>query len=144
MDAKGKRAATDTEVAKIEKEMRDALVGKKIRWSLAIAGVRDDGEVDLEQFYGNEDGKVAEGPDAGKRRRKLYLRVYLEAERDAVRVDDEIPRAKASKGSRFTLERKVIEVNIRQRDANWSSPDRYTNTVDVLDTFCVDIIVQRQ
>src|SRR5882724_7945217 len=29
IDAKGNRAATDTEVAKIEKEMRDALVGKK-------------------------------------------------------------------------------------------------------------------
>jgi hypothetical protein len=143
LDAKGNRAATDAEVAKIEKEMRDAIVGKEIHWSMIIAGVRDDGEVDLEQFHGKDDGKVPEGPDAGKPRRKLYFRVYLEAEVDAVRVGNEITREQARKGSPFPLERKVIEANIRQRDSNWSSRNRYTNSVERLDTFCVDIIVQR-
>src|SRR5262245_19989031 len=33
LEAKGNRAATDAEVAKLEKEMRDALQEKTIRWS---------------------------------------------------------------------------------------------------------------
>src|ERR1043166_2722235 len=79
IDGKGNRAITDAEVAKVEKEMRDAMVGKKIRWSMIIAGVREEGEVDFAQFHGNDDGKIANGPDAGKPRRKLYLRLYFEA-----------------------------------------------------------------
>ncbi len=144
LEAKGNRAATDAEVAKLEQEMRDALQDKKIRWALVINGVRKDGEVDLEQFFGQDDGKVADGPDAGIRQRRLYLRVYLDAEGDAVRIGDEIKPNRANKGSRFTLQRTVIEANIRQRDKNWSSHNRWTDAVDRLDTFCVDIIVKRK
>jgi hypothetical protein len=144
LEAKGNRAATDAEVAKLEKEMRDALEGKQIRWSLVIEGVRDDGEVNLAQFFGKDDGRFKDGEDAGKKRRKLYMRIYLEGGGDEVRIGDEINRSQAAKGSRFTLQRKVIEVNIRQRDENWSSHNTWTDTVEVLDTFCVDIIVKRE
>jgi hypothetical protein len=124
--------------------MRDALQDKNVGWSLVIDGVRKDGEVDLEQFFGTDDGKVSDGPEAGKRRRKLYLRIYLDADGDAVRVGDEIKEQQAVKGNRFTLQRQVIEVNIRQRDTNWRSHNRWTDVVDFLDTFCVDIIVKRK
>lgn len=143
LEANGDRSATDAEVAKIEKELHAALQDKEVRWSLVISGVRQDGEVDLEQFYGAGDGKVQGGGDAGKPRRKLYFRIYLDADGDEVRVGDEIGQPEASKGNRFTLRRKVIETNIRQRDTNWSSPNRWTGVVDVLDTFCMDVIVKR-
>jgi len=144
LDAKGDRAATDAAVAKLEKELRDALQDKKVRWSLVIDGVRQDGEVDLEQFFGHDDSKVADGPEAGKRRRKLYLRIYLDAAGDEVRVGDEVKQEQAGKGNRFTLQRQVVEVGIRQRDTNWRSHNRWTDVVDVLDTFCVDLIVKRK
>ena len=143
LEAKG-AAAADAEVARLEKEMSDALEGKTIRWALAIDGVRPDGEVDLEQFFGKDDGKVTEGNEAGKLRHKLYFRIYLDAEPDAVRIGGEITREKARKGKRFTLERQVIETNIRKRDTNWSSRNRWTDVVDVLDTFCIDVIVKRK
>jgi hypothetical protein len=144
LEAKGNRGATDAEVAKLEKEMRDALQDKKIRWALVIDGVRQDGEVDLEQFFGKDDGKIPDGEEAGKRRRKLYFRIYLDGDGDEVRIGNEIDQQQAVKGNRFTLQRQVIEVNIRQRDTNWRSRNRWTDVVDVLDTFCVDIIVKRK
>lgn len=144
LEAKGDRKATDAEVAKLEKEMRDALQDKKIRWALVIDGVRKDGEVDLAQFFGKDDGKVTEGAEVGKLRRKLYFRIYLDADGDEVRIGGEITKDQAVKGSRFPLARTVIETNIRQRDTNWSSRNRWTDVVDVLDTFCVDIIVKRK
>jgi hypothetical protein len=144
LEAKGNRAATDAEVARLEKEMRDALQDKKLRWALVIDGVRQDGEVDLEQFFGKDDGKISDGKEAGKRRRRLTMRIYLDAGGDEVRIGDEITKEQAVKGSRFPLERQVIETNIRQRDTNWSSHNRWTGVVDVLDTFCVDIIVKRK
>jgi hypothetical protein len=144
LEAKGNRAAADAEVARLEKEMQGSLQDKKIRWSLVINGVRKDGEVDLEQFFGKDDGKVPDGKEAGKPRRKLYLRIYLDADGDEVRIGNEITRDQAVKGTRFTLKRQVIEANIRQRDTNWRSHNRWTDVVDVLDTFCVDIIVKRK
>jgi hypothetical protein len=144
LEAKGNRAATDAEVARLEKEMRDALLDKKVRWSLVISGVRNDGEVDLDQFFGKDDGKVPDGRDAGKRRRRLYMRIYLAEDGDEVRVGDEINQFQAAKGKSLTLQRRVIEVNIRQRDTNWSAYHQWTGVVDVLDTFCVDIIVKRR
>jgi hypothetical protein len=144
LEAKGDRKATDAEVARLEKEMRDALQDKKIRWALVIDGARKDGEVDLAQFFGNDDGKIPDGKEAGKKRRKLYMRVYLAADGDEVRIGDEIDAQQAMKGNTFTLERQVIETNIRQRDTNWRSRNLWTDVVDVLDTFCVDIIVKRK
>jgi hypothetical protein len=142
LEAKGNRAASDAMVGELDKEMHDALVGKKVRWMFVINGVQDDGEVDLEQFFGHDDGKVVDGPETGQRRRKLYLRIYLDAGGDEVRVGDEINQSQATKGSQFTLQRTVVEATIR-RDNNWTSPNRWTNVVDRLDTFCVDIIVKR-
>jgi hypothetical protein len=97
LEAKGNRAATDAEVARLEKEMRDALLDKKVRWSLVISGVRNDGEVDLDQFFGKDDGKVPDGRDAGKRRRRLYMRIYLAEDGDEVRIGDEINQFQAAR-----------------------------------------------
>ncbi len=147
LEAKGNPAAVDAEATKAEKELKDALLNKNIGWPFVVLGVQDDGEVDLEQFFGKDDGRFPVGDDpirAGKRRRKLYLRIFLDQGGDEVRVGDEITRAQAVKGSKFTLSRKVIEVNIRQRDVGWLSTDRYSDAVDILDTFCVDIIVARR
>jgi hypothetical protein len=144
LEAKGDRKATDAEVAGLEKEMRAALQDKKIRWALVIDGARKDGEVDLAQFFGHDNGKIPDGKEAGKKRRKLYMRIYLDADRDEVRIGDEIDKEQAMKGNSFTLQRQVIETNIRQRDTNWRSRNLWTDVVDVLDTFCVDIIVKRK
>jgi hypothetical protein len=144
IDAKGNKAATDAEVAKAEKELKDALLNKKVRWSLAINGIQDDREVVLEQFFGKDIGKVKTDFEAEKPRRKLYMRVYVEEDADGVFLDTDIPRSEARKKNRYTLIRKVIEVNIRQHDENWISPDRWNNCVDILDTFCVDIILKRE
>jgi hypothetical protein len=136
IEAKGDQAATDREVVKLEKEMQAALVGKKTRWALVVYGVKNGNEADLEQFFGNDDGF-----EGGRKRRKLYFRIYYAEDGDEVLVGEFNPQQ--AKGSRFTLQRTIIEANIRKRDTNWKMPNS-NNGVDVLDTFCVDIIVKRQ
>jgi len=48
--------------------------------------------------FGKDDREVPDGQRAGKRRRKLYFRIYLDADGDEVRIGEEIKQDEVTKG----------------------------------------------
>jgi hypothetical protein len=146
-DAVGRLKAGKADAAGVEKEAKDSLLGKKVRWSFPVEAV-DEGEVKIDTFFGDAAGKY-EGADPklkGKPLRRVYLRVYFEADKDNVKVGDEVSKleaARLNKGDRLAVVRTVTKVEVRKDDP-WFSQSPYTGVVDVLEPFCIDVTVERK
>jgi hypothetical protein len=137
-----------TEVSRVEKELKDALLGKKVRWTFPVEAV-DEGEVKLDTFFGAA-GEPFRGDDPklkGKPTRRVYLRVYLAADKDNVKVGDEATEVQAKllqKGSKWTVSRTVTEVSVEKGDDPWFFASAYSGVVDVLDAYCITIVLERK
>jgi hypothetical protein len=131
----------------VEKELKDALLSKKVRWTFPVEAV-DEGELKLDTFFGTP-GEPFGGDDLklkGKPTRRVYLRVYLEADKDNVKVGDEVTAVQArllGKGSKWTVSRTVTEVSV-EKGGPWFSASAYTDVVDVLDAYCVTLVLERK
>lgn len=141
-------ARTDAEIARVEKELKDALLGKQVRWAFPVAAV-DGGEVKLDSFFGTKAGQFrSDDPKLnGKPMRRLHFRVFFEAEKDAVMVGDEVTQAQAGqlkKGSKVTVARTVTEITLTKHDDKWVSSSSYSDVVDVLEPYCVTVVVERK
>jgi hypothetical protein len=137
------------DAARVEKELKDALLGKQVRWTFPVEAV-DEGEVKLDTFSGTPDGTF-KGDDPkynGRPQRRLYFRVYLGDESDAVKVGGEVTQAQGAglrKGSPWTLARTVTEATVTRRgEDNWMSASAYSDVIDVLEPFCVTLVVVRK
>jgi hypothetical protein len=143
----GGPAAAKSEVARTEKDLRERLLGKRVRWAFAVQAV-DEGELKLETFFGTDAGSF-QGDDPklkGRPMRRLYFRVYLNADEDNVKVGDEVKAAEAQRlrnGGQFTVNRTVTEVTVDVHD-KWFMPDGYSNVVDVLEPYCVTVVLSRK
>src|SRR4051794_3034849 len=97
-DAVERLKAGKADAAGVEKEVKDSLLGKQVRWSFPVEAV-DEGEVKIDTFFGYPAGKY-EGADPklkGKPLRRVYLRVYFEDDKDGVKVGDEVSQAEAAR-----------------------------------------------
>jgi hypothetical protein len=136
-----------TQVSRIDKELNAALLGKKVRWTFPVEAV-DEGEVKLDSFFG-DGGEPFRGDDPrlkGKPTRRVYFRVYLKEDKDNVKVGDEITAAQANllrKGSKWTVARTVTEVSVEKGD-EWFYKSAYSDVVDVLDAYCITIVLERK
>jgi hypothetical protein len=141
------RGGADAEVARVEKQVTDGLVGKQVRWAFPVEAV-DEGEVEIDTFFGNPAGKY-EGADPqlkGKPLRRVYFRVYFEDEKDDVKVGDEVSELEAArlkKGDRQAVVRTVTKAEVRRHDP-WFMQSGYTGVVDTLEPFCIDVTVRRK
>jgi hypothetical protein len=148
VEAKGNDAATKAEIKKVEQSLKDGLLNKKVHWAFSVNGMQHDAEVDVEQFFGTDDGRAPPpaGPQFnGKPFRKLYFRVFFGKEGDGIMVDTDVSRAQAKllrKGSMQAIDRRVIEVRIDHND-KWVGTNPWDDRIDVLDTFCITIVVAR-
>jgi hypothetical protein len=140
-------AKTNSEIARVEKELKGSLLGKQVRWTFPVEAV-DEGDVKLDSFFGTSAGEFR-GDDPklkGKPLRRVYLRVYFAADKDAVKVGDEVTSEEATrlqKGSKWTIIRTVTEVSLTIHDP-WFSPSAYTDVVDALEPFSVTIELSRK
>jgi hypothetical protein len=147
-EASKNEAKTSAELVRVEKELKDGLLGKQVRWTFPVEAV-DEGEVKLETFFGTSAGEFR-GDDPklkGRPLRRLYLRVYFDAEKDGVKVGDEVTPQEASrlrKGSFQTVTRTVIEATVTKKQDQWVSTSAYSDVVDVLEPFCVTIVLARR
>jgi hypothetical protein len=134
----------DAEIARVEKQAKDALVGKQVRWTFPVEAV-DEGEVKIDTFFGTRVGEH-KGPDPGlkgKPLRRVYFRVYF---KEGVMVGDEVSEADAARlkpGDKWTVTRTVTSIEVRKHDP-WFMQSFYTKVVDDLEPFCVDIHVERK
>ena len=141
-DAGKDEAKVDAEIARIEKQVKDSLVGKEVRWTFMVEAV-DEGELKLDTFFGPRVGEY-HGRDPGlqgKPLRRLHFRVYL-GERN-VEVGGEVGHADAlllKQGDKWTLVRTVTKVEVRKHDP-WFSESPYTGIVDELEPYCIDITI---
>jgi hypothetical protein len=140
-DADGKDAG------RVEKELKDALLGKQVRWAFPVEAV-DEGEVKLDSFFGTKAGPFrSDDPKLnGKPSRRLHLRVFFAAEKDGVKVGDEVTAAEAERlknGGKCAVVRTVAEVELTKHDP-WSSQSPYTGIVDALEPYCVTITLVRK
>src|SRR6476659_93181 len=116
-DAVERLKAGKADAAGVEKEVRDALLGKQVRWSFPVEAV-DEGEVKVDTFFGNPAGKY-EGADPalkGKPLRRVYLRVYFEYDKDNVKGGEEVSKleaARLNRGDRHAVTRTVTRVEVR-------------------------------
>jgi hypothetical protein len=137
----------DAEAARVEKELKDALLGKQVRWTFPGEAV-DDGEVKLDSFFGTAAGKYA-GDDPqlrGKPLRQLHLRVFFADGDSAVQVGKDVSALEAAglrQGSKCAVVRTVTEITVDRHDP-WVSASPYTGVVDVMEPYCVTIIVARK
>ena len=147
LDAKGDQVAVQAEMLKAEDALRAALLNKKVHWAFEVNGVEDN-KVDVETFFGIRAGNAPPPDDPqlkGKPVQKLYLRVFFHEREDGLLVgrDFSPEQAKAlRKGTTQTLDRTVTTVEVRGHDG-WFSRNPWTDSVDVQDAFCVDIILTR-
>ena len=133
---------------RVEKKLKAALLGKQVRWSFPVVAV-DEGEVKLDSFFGTKAGAFRSDDLKlnGKPTRRLYLRVFFEAEKDAVKVGDEVAQEEAGrlrKGDKVTIVRTVSEVTLTRRDDKWVSTSAYSDVIDVLEPYCVTVVVVRK
>ncbi len=139
---------TDAEMRRVEKELKDALLGKKIRWSFPVEAVTEN-EVKLDTFFGTKAGTFA-GDDPqlkGRPLRKLYFRAYIGSEKDEVKIGDEVSATEAKrlhKGDQWTLTRTVTEVTVEKVNKQWLSVSSYTDVVDEMDAYCITLIMERK
>jgi hypothetical protein len=132
---------------RVEKELKDALLGKQVRWTFAVEAV-DEGEVKIDSFFGTAAGKF-QGEDPklnGKPLRRLHLRVYFTGEDGPVVVGKDVTALEAAglrQGSKVTVVRTVSEITVDKNDP-WFSGSPYTGIVDVLEPYCVRITVARK
>lgn len=148
VEAKDNEAATKEEMRKVEQQLKDTLLNKRVRWTFAFLGIHPGGhEICVEQFFG-PDGGPFRGDDprfAGKSTRKLYFRVYFNDESDGVFIGTDVSREKAQRmlpGDKQVVTARVVEVMLRRHD-NWLMPNKWTNGVDVLDDFCITLVIKR-
>src|SRR6266545_2244966 len=139
-------AATKTEIARVEKEIKDTLLGKQVRWTFSVLAV-DEGELKMESFFGMDAGWFS-GDDpklVGRPMRRLYFRVYFADDEAVVKVGDEVTAAEASRlrnGGTFTVVRTVTEAMLSRHD-KWVSASAYSDVVDVLEPYCVTVVLSR-
>jgi hypothetical protein len=132
---------------RVEKELKDALLGKQVRWTFAVEAV-DEGEVNIDSFFGTAAGKY-QGEDPklnGKPLRRLHLRVYFTGEDGPVVVGKDVTELEAAglrQGSKVTVVRTVSEITVDKNDP-WFSGSPYTGIVDALEPYCVRITVARK
>ncbi len=142
------KGAAQAEAARVERDLKEGLLGKRVRWSFPVEAV-DEGEVKLDTFFGARAGPFG-GDDQrlrGKPTRRLYLRVYFDGDADVVRVGGEVSTADAArlkKGDKITVARTVTEVTLTAHDDRWVSTSSYGDTVDVLEPYCVTVVLVRK
>jgi hypothetical protein len=148
IESKGDDAATKKEIGKVEQKLKDAFLGKKVRWSFPFIGLHKNGkEVNVDTFFG-PDGGPFRGDDprwAGKTTRKLYFRVFFGNENDGVLIGRDISREQANrlrKGDPLAVKEKVTEVLLQHHD-KWWLPNNPSGGVDVLDDFCITLTLER-
>ena len=133
---------------RVEKELKDGLVGRQVKWAFPVEAV-DEGEVKVDSFFGTDGGPFkGEGAEfKGRPTRKLYLRVYFDAEKDGILVGRDVTNEEAArlhKGGKQAVTRTVVEATVTKSDGTWVCPSKYSKVLDVLDAYCVTIVVARK
>jgi hypothetical protein len=147
-DAVERLRSRSTTPEEVEQELKDALVGKQARWTFPVVTV-EDGEVKVDSFFGPP-GEPFKGEGAelnGRPTRRLYLRIYFDAEKDGIMVGRDITNEEArrvQKGDRQAVTRTVIEASVTKSDGTWVSASKYSQVLDVLDAYCITIVVARK
>jgi hypothetical protein len=141
-------AALKDEISRVENELKSSLLGKKVRWAFPVAAVVD-GEVKLDTFFGIEAGRFpGDDPGLGGRpMRRLYFRAYFDGDNDVVHVGNDVSADEARrlrKGNTLTIVRTVTEVMLTQHDEKWVSTSAYSKVVDVMEPYCITVVLSRK